>query len=200
MRVSTWDQQKGMKSQEKALQDYCDNNGYDDVLWYRDTVSGATTKRPAFEKLRRDIFNGKVGTVVVWKLDRLSRSTRDGIDLLCDWLAKGIRIIAVTQQLDFNGAVGQMIASVLFAVAQMERENLRENTKRGLAHAKAKGVKLGRRPKLFASDIVPMLQSGLTVNDVANKLNKTRQAIYATLRREGVELATVGYANENISE
>lgn len=189
MRVSTFDQEKGLRSQEKALRDYYRNNGYEKVKWYKDKLSGATTKRPAFEKMQRDIFNGKVGTVVCWKLDRLSRSTRDGINLLCDWLAKGIRIIAVTQQLDFSGAVGQMVASVLFAIAQMERENLRENTKRGLAAAKARGVKLGKRPKLFAKDIVPMLKSGLSITDVANRLGKSRMAIYNALKRDGVELA-----------
>jgi len=191
MRVSTFDQEKGLKSQERALMDYCRNNGHEQVIWYKDKLSGATTKRPAFEKLQRAIFDGKVGTVVCWKLDRLSRSTRDGINLLCDWIAKNIRVISITQQLDFSGAVGQMVASVLFAVAQMERENLRENTKRGLAAAKAKGVKLGKRPKLFAKDIVPMLESGLSITGIADKLGKTRQAIYNCLIRDGVELAEV---------
>jgi DNA invertase Pin-like site-specific DNA recombinase len=191
LRVSTFDQEKGLRSQETALRDYCHNNGYDDVVWYKDKLSGATTKRPAFERLQADVFSGKVGVVICWKLDRLSRSTRDGINLLCDWLDRGIRVIAVTQQLDFSGAVGQMIASVLFAIAQMERENLRENTRRGMAAAKARGVKLGKRPVLFAKDILPLLESGLSVNDVATKLGKSRQAVYIALRRDGVDLDQV---------
>jgi len=84
-----------------------------------------------------------------------------------------------------------MVAGILFAVAQMERENLRENTNRGLLVAKAKGVKLGKRSKLFCKDIVPMLQSGMSIGEVASKLGKTRQAIYDTLKREGVKLANV---------
>jgi len=190
-RVSTFDQEKGLKSQEKALKDYCRNHGLNEVIWYKDKLSGATTKHPAFEKLQRDIFSGKVATVICWKLDRLSRSTKDGINLLCDWIAKGIRVIAVTQQLDFSGAVGQMVASVLFAVAQMERENLRENTKRGIEAARAKGVKLGKRPKLFAKDIVPLLQDGLTIADVSRILGKSRQAIYDALKRDNVDLAKI---------
>jgi len=191
VRVSTFDQVKGLRSQEKALRDYCRNNGYEKVTWYKNKLSGATTKRPAFKRLQRDIFNVKVGTVVCWKLDRLSRSTRDGINLLCDWLAKGIRIIAVTQQLDFSGAVGQMVASVLFAIAQMERENLRENTKRGLAAAKARGVRLGKRPKLFAKDIVPMLENDMSITAIAEQLGKSRMAIYNALKRDGVKLSEV---------
>jgi DNA invertase Pin-like site-specific DNA recombinase len=68
----------------------------------------------------------------------------------------------------------------------MERENLRENTKRGMEAAKARGVKLGKRPKLFAKDIVPLLESGLSIGEVAEKLNKTRQAIYNSLKRENI--------------
>jgi len=190
-RVSTFDQEKGLKSQEKALKEYCNNHGLTNLLWYRDKITGSTTNRTAFNKLQSDIFDGKVGTVVCWKLDRLSRSLKDGINILTDWLEKDVRVIAIAQQLDFSGAVGQLIASVLFAVAAMERENLRENTKRGMAAAKAKGVKLGKRPKLFAKDIVPLLQNGLSIGEVAEKLNKTRQAVYNALKREAIDLNTL---------
>ena len=188
IRVSTFDQEKGLLSQEKALTDYCNNHGFKNLIWYRDKISGAKTDRPAFNKMQKAIFSGKVDTVVVWKLDRLSRSLKDGINILTDWLEKGVRVIATSQQLDFSGAVGQMIASVLFAVAAMERENLRENTKRGIAAAKARGVKLGKRPKLFANDIVPLLQDGYSIAKVSKKLGKTRQAIYDALKRENIDL------------
>ena len=187
-RVSTYDQEKGLKSQEKALQDYCSNLGFGNLIWYKDKTTGSKIDRPAFNKLQKAIFDGKVDTVVVWKLDRLSRSLKDGINTLTDWLKKGVRIIATTQQLDFSGAVGQLIASVLFVVAAMERENLRENTKRGIAAARSRGVKLGKRPKLFAKDIVPLLQDGFSIARVSKKLRKTRQAIYDALKRENIDL------------
>jgi DNA invertase Pin-like site-specific DNA recombinase len=188
IRVSTLDQTKGLKSQEKALRDYYNNQGFTNVVWYKDELTGSTINRPAFNKLQKDIFNGKIGTVICWKLDRLSRSLQDGINVLCEWLKKDIRIISVTQQLDFSGATGQLIASVLFAVAAMERETLRENTKRGMLAAKARGVKLGKRPKLFAKDIKPLLQKGMSIGEVADKLGKTRQAIYNALKREKYNL------------
>jgi DNA invertase Pin-like site-specific DNA recombinase len=187
-RVSTYDQEKGLKSQEKALQDYCSNHGFENLNWYQDRITGSKTNRPAFNKLQKAIFDGKVDTVVVWKLDRLSRSLKDGINILTDWLEKDVRVIATAQQLDFSGSVGQLIASVLFAVAAMERENLRENTKRGIAAARSRGVKLGKRPKLFAKDIVPLLQDGFSIARVSKKLGKTRQAIYDALKRENVDL------------
>ena len=188
LRVSTLDQEKGLRSQEKALKEYCDNQGFSKVIWYRDKLSGKNTNRPAYKKMQKDIFSGKVDTVVCWKLDRLSRSLQDGINILCDWLQRKVRVVSVTQQLDFSGVTGQLVGSVLFAVAAMERENLRENTKRGLAAAKAKGVRLGKRPKLFAKDIVPLLDEGLSVKQVAERLGKSRQAIYNTLKREDISI------------
>ena len=183
LRVSTLDQEKGIKSQETALRSYIKNQGFKGVKWYRDRLSGASTKRPAFNRLQKDIFAGKVGTVVCWKLDRLSRSLHDGINILCDWCERGIRVVATSQQLDFNGTTGQLIASVLFAVAQMERENLRENTKRGLQAARARGVKLGPKPKLFAKDIKKLQAKGHNITQIAKKLGKSRQAIYEALKR-----------------
>jgi DNA invertase Pin-like site-specific DNA recombinase len=194
IRVSTFDQEKGLKSQEKSLKDYCDNQGLTNLVWYRDKMTGSQIDRPAFNKLQRDIFAGKVSAVVCWKLDRLSRSLKDGINVLIGWLEKGIRVIATTQQLDFSGPAGQLVASVLFAVAAMERDNLRENTKRGMAAAKARGVKLGKRPKLFAKDITPLMERGLSIADIANELSKTKQAIYNTLKREGVNYREFKYA------
>jgi DNA invertase Pin-like site-specific DNA recombinase len=192
LRVSSFDQQKGLKSQERALRDYCKNHGFKNVRWYRDIITGVSTQRPSFDKLQADVFKGKVHTIVVWKLDRVSRKgIIEGLNILKGWLEKGIRIVSVTQQLDFSGEIGRAMAGFLFALAAMERENLRENTKRGLAAAKAKGVKLGKRPKLFANEIVPMLKSGLSISSVADKLGKTRQAIYNALKRDGVDLAAI---------
>lgn len=186
VRVSTVDQEKGIRSQEKALSDYLAAHGLE-AKFYRDRLSGATKNRPAFGKLERDIFQGKIKTVIVWKLDRLSRSLRDGVNILTDWLERGVRVVAVSQQLDFSGPTGQLVASVMFALAQMERENLRENTKRGLAAAKARGVKLGKAARIHARDIKPLLREGYSMSRCANELGVSRQAIYDCLKREGVK-------------
>ena len=99
IRVSTVDQSSGLRSQKKALLEYCENNGFKDVTVYADKLTGANLDRPQFSKLQQDIFAGQIETVIVWKLDRISRTIKDGISTLCDWLERGVRIIAVTQQL-----------------------------------------------------------------------------------------------------
>jgi len=187
-RVSTYDQEKGIQSQQRALKEYCINHELTNRVWYKDRISGAKTGRPAFNRLQKDIFDGKISTVVCWKLDRLSRSLKDGINVLTDWLDKDIRVIATTQQLDFSGATGQMIAGILFAVAQMERENLRENTKRGIEAARARGAVLGKRPKLFCKDIIPLIHKGYSITEASKELKKTRQAVYDAFKRENINL------------
>ena len=191
LRVSTLDQESGVASQKHAVQQYLTGHGLEDVRWFKDRLSGKDTNRPAFQKLQRAIFGGQVNTVVVWKLDRLSRSLRDGIAVLCDWIEKDIRVISVSQQLDFSGATGQLIASVLFSVAQMERENLRENTKRGLAAAKARGVKLGRPLSVNPQGVVNLLQQGHSMAAISRRLGRTRPTIYSALERAGIDISEV---------
>ncbi|QDT76018.1 recombinase family protein [Lacipirellula limnantheis] len=190
IRTSLENQGQGLDSQERAIKEYLTNHGMD-ATFYRDELSGATTDRPALKRLQADVFKGKVNVVIVWKLDRISRSLKDGINILSGWLEKDVRVIAVAQQLDFTGPVGQMVAAVLFALAAMERENIRENTRRGMAAAKARGAVIGKRPTLFAKDIVPLLQDGMSLSAAARHLKKSRQAIYDCLQREGVDVTSL---------
>jgi DNA invertase Pin-like site-specific DNA recombinase len=127
---------------------------------------------------------GKIDTVIVWKLDRLSRSLKDGINLLVDFLDKKVRVIAVSQQFDFSGSVGKLIASVLLGIAEMERQNIRENIIRGMNNAKQKGIKIGgKEPRLFANKIVELKGQGLKMTAIAKIMNCSRQALYLALKR-----------------
>jgi len=115
------------------------------VQWFEDTETGTTLRRPAFERLQHAIFAGTIRTVVVWKLDRLSRRQRDGVNVLADWCERGVRVVVVTQQLDLDGAIGRMVASVLFGLAEIEAEYRRERQAAGIAVAKRNGVYRGRQ-------------------------------------------------------
>jgi len=105
------------------------------VRWFEDKETGKTLKRPAFDELRRAIFEGTVRTIVVWKLDRISRRQREGINLLADWCERGIRVVIVTQQIDLTGTLGRMVAAVMFGLAEIEMEYRRERQAAGIAVA-----------------------------------------------------------------
>ncbi|MEM7811344.1 MAG: recombinase family protein [Planctomycetota bacterium] len=157
------------------------------VTWYVDRESGANTDRPAFAALREAIFLGEVDTVVVWKLDRLSRKQREGIDLLADWCEQGVRVVSVTQQLDLDGAIGRIVAGVLFGVAEMELEHTRERQAAGIAAAKARGVYRNHGRKKGATKADPkraaeLKASGLKVTEIAKALGVSRSVIYEYLK------------------
>lgn len=146
LRVSTKDQ--NFRSQRAEIEQYLRNSGIsaESVTWYLDQETGTTLKRPEFDRLQAHIFAGKVKTVIVWKLDRLSRSLRDGVNVLADWAEKGLKIIVVTQQLELNGVIGRTIAALLLGLAEIEHGHIKERQKAGIAAAKARGAYRGRQP------------------------------------------------------
>ena len=145
VRVSTKGQ--NTDSQEQEIKAWLRNNGYDlrHVEWYIDRVSGKTLRRPEFDRLQRDIFDGKVKTVVCWKLDRLSRRLRDGVNLLAEWCERDLKIVVVTQRIELNGAVGRMIAAVMLGLAEIELEFRAERQAAGIKAAKRRGIYIGRK-------------------------------------------------------
>ncbi len=111
MRVSS---PKGQKtdSQRAELEAWLKRHHYTSVQWFEDHESATTMQRDAFQRLQTAIFVGTIMTVVVWKLDRLARSLKEGVNVLADWCQRGVRIIAITQQIDLSGPVGHLIASI----------------------------------------------------------------------------------------
>lgn len=188
VRVSTVGQNES--GQKREIQKWLTGNGINpkNITWYVDKESGSTLNRPNFEQLERDIFNGVIKTVVVYKLDRLSRSLKDGINVLCNWCQKGIRVVSVTQQIDFSGTVGQMIASVLFAMAQMETEVRKERQAAGIACAKENGTYKGRKPGAVKAGINPkqaikLANKGFTQPEIAKAMGVSVSSVGRYLKQ-----------------
>ncbi len=188
IRVSTVGQ--NVAGQQREIKRWLNGNGIDDeqVNWFIDKSTGDNLDRPEFERLQRSVFNGDVSTVVVWKLDRLSRSIRDGINVLTDWCDRGLRVVSVTQQIDFNGAMGKMLAAVLLGVAEMEQETRRERQAAGIAAAKERGTYRGR--KLGTYKTTPrraqqLRQRGLTAGEIATAMGVSRATVHRYLKMCG---------------
>lgn len=173
-------------SQEAEIKKWLDGNGIpgDQVQWYRDTETGKTLDRPAFQRLQKDIFSGKVKTIIVWKLDRLSRRLKDGVNLLADWCERGLKVVVVTQQIELNGPVGRMIAAVLLGLAEIELEYRRERQQAGIAVAKKKGVYKGRRKgttKGRPQRAVELKGKGLSSGEIATALGVSERTVWRYL-------------------
>ena len=186
MLVSTVGQNE--EGQRAAIERWLNGNGINakHVRWFIDKKTDDNTNYPTFKSLQTAIFNGEVQTVVVYKLDRLSRKLRDGIGVLCDWCDKGLRGVSVMQQIDFAGIVGQMIASVLFAVAEMEQETRRERQAEGNAIAKRNRKYKGRKPgtmKAKPQRATKLIHQGLSQSEIAKALGVSRATVQRHLNR-----------------
>jgi len=170
-------------SQEAEINKWLEGNGIaaDYVEWYRDTETGKTLDRPAFRRLQKDIFSGGVKTVIAWKLDRLSRRLRDGVNLLADWCDRGLKIIIVTQQIELNGPVGRMIAAVLLGLAEIELEYRRERQAAGIEVAKKRGTYRGRKKgttKGKPERARELKEKGLSVAEIATALGVSERTAF----------------------
>ena len=112
LRVSTRDKQT-TKSQRHSIREWARSQRIplDSLKWYEDKVSGTKAERPALGRMLRAIQRGAIDTVVVYRLDRLSRSTRGGLETLSQLADQQIRVVSVTQNIDFNGSMGTFLAT-----------------------------------------------------------------------------------------
>lgn len=187
VRVSTKGQ--NTDSQEQEITAWLRNNGYDlsNVGWYIDRASGKTLQRPEFERMQRDIFNGTVKTVVCWKIDRLSRRLRDGVNLLAEWCERGLRVVATTQQIELSGAMGRMMAAVMLGLAEVELEYRAERQAAGIKAARKRGVYGGRRSgttKAAPTRVIELRNRGLNDGEIATALGVSIRTVQRYARAE----------------
>lgn len=178
VRVSTVSQNEA--GQRAEIDRWITSQGLADVSWYVDKVSGSTTDRPALQQLQQDIQQGHIKTVVVYKLDRLSRSMRDGVDLLCRWCDMGLRVVAVSQAIDFSGTLGKMLAAVLLGVSEMELELRKERQVAGIRVAKELGIYKGRQKgttKAMPTRARQLRAKGNNDSEIAKSLGVSRRTV-----------------------
>ena len=131
-----------------------ESNGWTFVKEYRDGgFSGGNTNRPALQEMLRDIQNRRIDIVVVYKIDRLSRSLADFAKLHTVFEAHDCAFISVTQQLDTSNATGRMMMNILMSFAQFEREMLRDRVRDKIRASLRLGMFMGGRVP-FGYDLV----------------------------------------------
>ena len=185
IRVSSVDQNEA--GQKREIERWLRGNRVTDARWYIDKATGKNLNRPEFERLQTDIFHGEVDTVVLWKLDRLSRNLRDGLNVLIDWCDRGLRVVSTTQQIDFNGSLGKLLAAVLLGVAEMEQETRKERQAAGIKAARERGVYIGRQPgttKAKPSRARKLRQRGLNDSEIARALGVSRRTVQRYLKTQ----------------
>ena len=158
---------------------------------FQDVACGAKAKRPGLDDLLKAIRPGDV--LVICKLDRLGRSLQHLVTLANELMKKGVGLLSLNDPVDTSTAQGRLSFNLFAALAEFEREIIRERTQIGLSSARLRGRK-GGRPKGLPSKALPVacaaetlyLEGKLTVDEIARQLNICKTTLYSYLRHRGV--------------
>jgi DNA invertase Pin-like site-specific DNA recombinase len=141
-RVSSEEQDESM--QLTALRELAIQRGWELKAEYIDHGVSSRNVRPQLESLMRDAQKHKFDVVAVWKFDRFARSTRELVFALEQFQSWGIDFVSVTQSIDTSGPMGRLVYAVLAAIAEFERDLIRERVVAGMKEARRKGKHCGR--------------------------------------------------------
>ena len=153
---------------------------------FTDHISGTKARRPGLEEalshLRPD------DTLVVWRLDRLGRSLRHLIDAVTDLQEKGIGFKSLTEAIDTTTSGGKLVFHIFGALAEFEREIIRERTKAGLTAARSRGRTGGRRKVLTDRQVLQLKQLAAdptnSVTEICKTFGISRMTFYRYLKPE----------------
>jgi DNA invertase Pin-like site-specific DNA recombinase len=169
-RVSTKDQ--SCELQVRDLRAYCAARGFDLVREYVDVgQSGAKDSRPELNKLMDDARKRQFDAVVCWRFDRFARSTKHLLSALEEFRSLGIQFISYQENIDTSSALGQALFTIVSAVAQLERDLIRERVSAGIRNARVNGRRFGRpRVEADLDEIRRLRAAGHSFRKIAVKV------------------------------
>src|SRR5712691_8140495 len=166
-RVSTLEQEPENQLQE--LRRYLDARGWTATEYVDRGVSGAKDRRPALDQLLADARRRRFDVLVCWRLDRLGRNLKHLITLLDELQALGVAFVSLAEGIDATTPAGKLQMHILGAIAEFERERIRERVLAGLGRARAQGKRLGRPPAAVTGEQFASV-AHLSVRDAARAL------------------------------
>ncbi len=158
--------------QELPLRQMAEQRGWSVVRVYSDRMSGASDQRPGLKALMQDARRGVFDVVVVWRFDRFARSIEQLVLALAEFRALGIDFVSSQEALDTSTPMGKAMFTIIGAMAELERNVIRERIVAGLEHAKAHGTKsgaaIGRPRAVFdRSRVVELRAAGQSWRQIA---------------------------------
>lgn len=179
-RVSTQDQNTDLQL------DALEKAGCEQIFHEKKTGSSAY-QRAELEACLRSLRKGD--TLVVWRLDRLGRSLKNLVEIVSELEERGVGFKSLTESIDTTSAGGRLVFHLFGALAEFERNLISDRTKAGLASARARGRKGGRKPKMSNADIkkaAAMLKDPtITKTEVAKHFGVSRVTLNSSLMRGG---------------
>jgi DNA invertase Pin-like site-specific DNA recombinase len=178
-RVSTGEQNPTAQ-QDRLLAAGCDPK----LIFTDHGASGAKASRPEWDRCLAQLREGD--TLVITKLDRAGRSVRNLLDVVEQLKDKGVGLEVLDQHVDTETSFGRMLFTVLAAVAEFERELIRERTRDGLAATTARGRQGGRKPKLSRGQVEAIrarraAEPDISIAQIGKDFGVSRQTVYRAL-------------------
>src|SRR5436853_193858 len=166
MRVSTKGHGQTTDTQAVALREYAERRGFDVVGEYRDEgISGSKDSRPALDKLMKDARTRHFDVVIVARFDRFARSVSHLLRALEEFNHLGINFVSLSESIDTSTPMGKMIFTVLGAVAELERNLIKERVHMGISRARKEGKQLGRPKRIFDREKARTMLQGMSVRN-----------------------------------
>ncbi len=194
-RVSTNDGRQTTENQSLAINKYL--SCHDDlnlVKIFEDNASGAKHDRQGLNAMIKYCSTNKVDAVIVFKLDRLGRSTQHLLQVLAFFQSREIDFISVTEAIDTQTAAGKMLCTFLAAISEFERALITERVYAGLERAKHNGIKLGRPRKGFdIGTAIKLRDDGKSYKEIARELHVPVTTVFRYLKsipKTPMEIAT----------
>jgi DNA invertase Pin-like site-specific DNA recombinase len=153
-----------------------------------DEVSSRRARRPEFERLLAAAHSGGADLVAAVALDRFARSTRELLELGDRLQCWGVDLVSLREQIDTSSAVGRLVFTVLAALAEFERELLRERTLAGLDGARRRGKRFGRPPVPVDTGLVAELRlRGVPWPQIARRVGASESTVRRAMRPKGTQ-------------
>lgn len=176
IRISSNDQKTALQDDE--LPEYCQYRKWQIVETYTDVLTGSKDRRPALDRLMMDAHRRKFDVVLIWKFDRFARNTRFLLEAVETFLALGIDFVSFTENLDTTTPMGKAVVTILGALGELERSNIRERVIAGQRAAKRRGVRFGRPTREIDRIAVEKLRAtGKSWREVAAQLNVAKNTL-----------------------
>ena len=193
-RVSTSNHGQDATLQTRDQHQFAEARGWEVFDDYIDQgVSGSKDSRPELNRLMADARRRKFDIVLVWKLDRFGRSLRHLVNALAEFESLGIAFVSLSDNLDLSTPSGRLMFNIIGAMAEFERELIRERVRAGMKNAKAKGARIGRpRVTVDASQIARLRDSGASLREIAARLGVSLGTVAACSKRLPRSASVVG--------
>ena len=177
MRVSTKGHGQNTDTQALALREYAERRGFE-IIEYRDEgISGSKDSRPALDRLMKDARARRFDVVIVARFDRFARSVSHLLRALEEFSHLGVDFVSLSESIDTSTPMGKMIFTVLGAVAELERNLIRERVHMGISRARKQGKRLGRPKRVFDRVKAQAMLQSMSLREVARQLGVSRGVV-----------------------